>query len=123
VKAKENMPEYHRQTSRLRRYNLAVTEYNAILEKQGGRCAICERTGLSTKGRKGKRGLFVDHDHETGVVRGLLCGPCNSAIGLFAEDCERILAAAAYLDTARSKQKTRVQHSAIRAHADISVGM
>jgi len=42
--------------------------------------------------------LHVDHDHDTGVVRGLLCVKCNNAIGAFAEDFERFQAAADYVD-------------------------
>lgn len=52
-----------------------------MLEQQNGRCAICY--GIADP--SGKR-LCVDHDHETGKIRGLLCGPCNWAVGLVKED-------------------------------------
>ena len=48
-------------------------DYDALLLKQGGACAVC--------GRQAKRHLHVDHDHATGNVRGLLCGDCNTALG------------------------------------------
>lgn len=56
-------------------YNISAEEYWAIWEAQGGRCAICQRaTGL------GRKRLSVDHDHETGQVRGLLDQKCNRDI-------------------------------------------
>ena len=55
-----------------RRYNLTIEEYNQILERQDKKCAIC---GIHQS--KLKRGLFVDHDHKTKKVRGLLCSVCN----------------------------------------------
>lgn len=52
-------------------YGITRDEYLAIYEAQGGKCAICQRaTGAS-------KNLSVDHDHETGEVRGLCCTPCN----------------------------------------------
>lgn len=52
-------------------YGLAPGQYDALLAAQGGRCAICRRATGKT------RRLAVDHDHQTGEVRGLLCSPCN----------------------------------------------
>lgn len=54
-----------------RTYGITEAEYLQVLEYQGGRCAICHR-----KPAPGKN-LHVDHDHRSGVVRGLLCMPCN----------------------------------------------
>lgn len=59
------------------------------------RCQICDGTG-------GARGLHLDHDHATGVFRGWLCSPCNSAIGYFADDPERCALAAQYLRGVRA---------------------
>ena len=70
---------------------MTVEEYNERLLKQDGKCAICSKTNKS-----GKR-LFVDHCHRTGRIRGLLCGPCNNAIGLFYDNPELMNKAAAYL--------------------------
>ncbi|MBM3661163.1 MAG: hypothetical protein FJW95_16895 [Actinobacteria bacterium] len=65
-----------------------------MLEAQGGGCAIC--------GRPEPEGgsLHVDHDHETGAVRGLLCFRCNGALGNLDENVERLADAIAYLDAA-----------------------
>lgn len=56
------------------RYGIGGAEYLAILEVQGGRCFICQRATGATKR------LAVDHDHATGEVRGILCGPCNRGV-------------------------------------------
>lgn len=56
-------------------YGLQKGEYAQLYEFQGGKCALCRRaTGASRK-------LSVDHDHATGLVRGLLCRPCNTMLG------------------------------------------
>lgn len=78
--------------SLLCRYGLTVEEYDALLEKQCGVCAICE--ALPPVGRL--RRLSVDHDHVTGEVRGLLCQRCNMALH-FLENTEWNERATAYL--------------------------
>lgn len=77
-------------------YGISLAEYHAMVEKQGGVCAICGRSD-EVHGRA----LAIDHCHDTGVVRGALCGPCNRAIGLFKDDPSRLRNAAAYLESAR----------------------
>ena len=74
-----------------RKYGLTIAGYEQMLAEQYGGCAIC--------GRPEPEGgsLHVDHDHETGAVRGLLCFPCNQAIGAFEEDIEFLSAALGYL--------------------------
>jgi len=62
-------------------YSITVSQYREMEEKQLGLCALCGGTN-----KDGKR-LFVDHDHKTGVVRGLLCKSCNAAIGML---CDRV---------------------------------
>lgn len=79
-------PEYQRKWGLMTHYGLTVEEYDTILAAQGGMCAICE-------GSPGARRLHVDHDHETGRVRGLLCLSCNTLLGN-AHDQPSILAAA-----------------------------
>lgn len=80
-------------SNRLKRYGLTETDYIALLDAQGGRCAIC--SGASSAR------LAVDHDHDTGVVRGLLCGNCNRGIGYLRDSVEILRAAVAYLTQER----------------------
>lgn len=73
--------------------------YERLVAERGEVCWIC---GISANDApptgRGKAGLCVDHDHATGVVRGLLCEPCNLALGWFRDDPERLRAALVYLD-------------------------
>lgn len=79
-----------------RYYGMSREEYNAMLAEQDGKCAICknEETAIF-KGRP--KELHVDHCHETGKIRGLLCGCCNGGLGLFKDNVDTILAAIRYL--------------------------
>jgi hypothetical protein len=75
-----DVPEYRRRYDRLRKYNLRPEEFDAMLNSQGGRCAICRTND------PGPKGFVVDHDHSAGHVRGLLCNNCNRAVGLLKDD-------------------------------------
>jgi hypothetical protein len=81
-----------------RNYGLTKEQYEALLEAQHGRCAICERTPEETNRRRnGCERLSVDHNHETGQVRGLLCASCNTLIGMARDDITVLQAAVEYL--------------------------
>lgn len=76
-----------------RHYGLKKEEYARLFKAQNGVCAIC--SGECSTGRR----LSVDHDHDTGHVRGLLCGNCNQGIGKLG-DCPKLLRKAAdYLES------------------------
>jgi hypothetical protein len=78
--------------SKLRRvYGISPEEYDAILVAQRGVCAICARP--NDDGRR----LHVDHCHDSGKVRGLLCHLCNRALGAFGDDPDRVERAVEYL--------------------------
>jgi hypothetical protein len=83
----------------LKKYDLTVEQYEAMAERQSGRCAICGGSEPKTNG-----GLHwcVDHDHATGKVRGLLCHDCNIGLGKFRDETSLLLRAADYLTSARS---------------------
>lgn len=71
------------------RYKMTPKEYDEMAEKQDNSCLICNRETL------GK--LHIDHDHNTGKVRGLLCGSCNRGLGMFGDDPEILSRAIKYL--------------------------
>jgi len=75
------------------KYGITLAERNAIAEDQGHRCKICK---IEEK-HAPKSTLCVDHDHNTGAIRGLLCFKCNSAIGLLQDNLEFVESAATYL--------------------------
>lgn len=81
-----------------RKYNLTAEDYERLLVGQNGRCAIC-----LTDSPGGPGGTFhVDHDHATGVVRGLLCSSCNAALGLLKDSTIAIARALSYLSKGTS---------------------
>lgn len=75
-----------------KKYGLTIAERDAMLDLQGGKCAIC---GGGPNGRNNR--LHVDHCHSSNRIRGLLCHNCNTLLGLAADDSSRLEAAAAYL--------------------------
>ena len=88
----ENRPrlsEANRRGHLRRKYGLSVEEYDFIRVVQGDLCAIC--------GEEEIPGLHIDHHHQSGLIRGLLCGKCNKAIGLLKEDPALFDAASSYL--------------------------
>lgn len=82
------------------RYGISIEEYNEMFLSQDGKCKIC---GLH-QASMGRR-LSIDHDHDTGAVRGLLCANCNGGLGNFKDKEEVLRIAADYLASAK-KEKT-----------------
>lgn len=81
-------PEYRRAWNLARRYRITIEDYERLLESQGGVCAICKTPPRSYR-------LAVDHCHDSGAVRGLLCVSCNSKLEwmlAFGEEARRYLA-------------------------------
>ena len=87
-------------------YNLSQEAYDAMLKAQGGRCAVCGTTEVGSKS-KNHQGFFVDHCHETGQVRGLLCHSCNVGLGNFQDNIGKLEAAIRYLSEARLASPAR----------------
>lgn len=87
---------YRRKYMLKNKYGLTEADYEAMLKKQGGLCAICnaDRGG----NRHGTDYLAVDHCHDTGKVRGLLCQKCNHGLGKFNDDLTMLRKAAQYLE-------------------------
>lgn len=79
------------------------SDYQMMFSDQSGKCSIC---GYSPP--KGER-LFIDHDHESGEVRGLLCRECNSGLGFFKDSTELLQKAIQYILTGGDKSRFRVE--------------
>jgi hypothetical protein len=77
-----------------RRYGITAEEADAMLEAQGGLCAVCRAAPAA----------HVDHDHATGAVRDLLCFNCNGGLGQFRDDPVLLRAAADYVERHRAGQ-------------------
>jgi hypothetical protein len=94
----------HRAANLKKCYGITHEEYDRMLAAQGGKCAICESTTSRTKRSDY---LYVDHCHDTGAIRGLLCGPCNAGIGSLGDNVGRLEAAIRYLNEAALGAVTR----------------
>lgn len=86
-----------RKEESLKQYNLTVNCYKKLVELQGNKCAICGTS--NPKGTSTLNRWYVDHNHLTGEVRGLLCSPCNTGLGNFYDNSKFLRKAAEYLDT------------------------
>jgi hypothetical protein len=84
----------------LRMYGVSPSEFSAMLKKQNGVCAICKNPELV---KQSGGDLSVDHCHETGKVRGLLCRRCNTGLGMFGDHEINLLEAANYVRRANDE--------------------
>jgi len=99
--------KWYRREERLKQvYGLSLQDYEAMVAQQGGVCRICKTQPA--------RPLFVDHSHASGRVRGLLCHPCNAALGFMRDDPVIAAAAAEYLREAKREDEASQMHTADR---------
>lgn len=85
-------PDYSRQRRLALLFNLTLEDYDTLLKHQRGRCAVCKKFP-----KVGGNRLSVDHNHVSGLVRGLLCWNCNRALGRLKDNLELIEALAEFL--------------------------
>jgi hypothetical protein len=85
-------------------HGIGLRTYRKLLAEQSGKCAICRQ--VETARLKGKiRDLAVDHNHETGRIRGLLCFRCNVLLGQAEDNVELLQEAIAYLEDDDGREK------------------
>lgn len=132
-KAKRRKQTYDPHKVRVRRlrrdYGITIKDYDRMLAEQNGVCAVCKRPETHTRNHmeivtNEVRRLSVDHDHQTGDARALLCSSCNVALGRMDEDPERIRALADYAEWCRSRKPNVkiIQLSLLTEHQDIDRG-
>ena len=97
VKAKDKRLQTH--------FGITIDEYIAIYNQQNGCCGICKRPRSDFK-----NSLAVDHNHKTGLVRGLLCMVCNRALGKFLDNDGNVANAAEYIASPPSVSALRRVH-------------
>jgi len=96
-----NTYAYKRRERLGRLFGITPEDYDAMLAKQNGVCAICGGDGAWNR-REDL--LVVDHCHETKEIRGLLCHACNQGLGLFRDNPKTLLAAIEYLEVKQDEQ-------------------
>jgi hypothetical protein len=113
----EKNPTYWRDWSRrtnerrlpfLAAYGISPEEYREMIEDHGNRCAVCTAKAGGWRANGGR--LVVDHDHETGAIRGLLCPSCNRGLGQFEDDPARLISASRYIERGRSLREQQVSN-------------
>lgn len=92
--------------SKLGKYKITESDYNNMLQRQGGLCALCQKesVGYIDKYTKMGKPLVIDHCHKTGGVRGLLCSRCNYGLGMFKDDVVLLCKAIEYLSDYKTKR-------------------
>ena len=110
--ARKHWSEESRNDRLQRQYSITEEVYNAIYTKQQGRCSICNCHQYYQR-------LAVDHDHKTGMVRGLLCTNCNRGLGRFFDSAIRLTAAAAYITRANETYKRVVEKQTKTTDAEV----
>jgi hypothetical protein len=86
-----------------RRYGLTIKDLQQMEKKQKNRCALCGRKGGDNRYTR----LVIDHDHENGVVRGLLCRICNVSLGILGDNAVGIAKVLKYLKKGQRRGKSR----------------
>ena len=88
---REENPERHKEIKRRyhlkKKYGITPEDYDLMVRSRGGKCDICRMVSV----------LVIDHDHLTGIIRGLLCSSCNAALGIFNDDINVLTEAIEYL--------------------------
>ncbi len=103
TQARHFTPSNRRKHNLRSAYNMTPEDYDLMLLFQGSKCKICGETDPKT--RSGR--FNIDHCHETGSIRGLLCNPCNVGLGTFTDDISKLESAIRYLNEANMGANAR----------------
>lgn len=110
-KAKEwrkRNPEKSRMSSLLSKHKITENQYKKIIKDHNGKCAICKTDArIKSKTEGLKSALAIDHCHETGKIRGLLCHGCNIALGAFKDSIKNLKEAIGYLLANKDYRETK----------------
>lgn len=101
IRRRARKPAQDRNGHLLRTFGITSEQFDEMLAGQGGRCAICR-----TDEPGGKGNFHVDHCHDTGVIRGLLCTRCNQGLGYFGDDPNMLGRAIDYLASVGVMEET-----------------
>jgi len=103
---RRRMKKYLRNYNLFRKYGITKEEFDRLVFLQANRCALCDNefTGV------GYMKPAVDHDHETGAIRGLLCKRCNLALGQLGDTLAGVMRAVEYLNKTRVKGMNNGTH-------------
>lgn len=102
AKNRERLSTQRKENRLLAAYGITLGEYENMVQAQGGICALCNEEPRPN-GRLGPA-LVIDHDHETGQVRGLLCHHCNVALGHLRDDSDLLRKAIKYLEGSNGQE-------------------
>ena len=95
---KENVgAEYHRNWKLQKQYGITLEDFNNMIEKQDNKCYICDTVFAEPSSRTFQNTPNVDHNHETGKIRKILCRDCNTMLGLAKENIQTLHNAIEYL--------------------------
>lgn len=98
----ERLRQKDRVLRRLQRHGITAEKLAGLERRQGGVCAICKKP---PSGARSRVKLLLDHDHSDGHIRGLLCGNCNTGLGMFLDSLEFLRKAVQYLYADRRKMR------------------
>lgn len=76
---KHELKKREQRINNILKYGISLLDYERMAKEQGGKCKICDKK--PKKRKLGHRNLHIDHNHDNGKVRGLLCNRCNSSLG------------------------------------------
>ena len=91
---KDEILKYKRNYHFMKKYGITVEQFDELRIKQNFCCALCGKHEVETP----RKCLCVDHNHDTGKIRELLCESCNQALGLFYENIDTLKKAVKYLE-------------------------